>query len=102
MMTKIDLFNARNASNPVSDGLVLEVVDTGAFPDKDKDGHDVMVTALKTVSGEVYCSISANVYNSLDDLNEIIADNAGVPVKVKFIESVSGNNRKFYQVQIIQ
>lgn len=100
-MNKVDLFNARNASNPVSDGLVLDVIDTGCFQDKDKDGHDVMVTALKTVTGEVYCSISANVYNSLDDLNDILADNEGKPVKIKFIESVSGNNRKFYQVQII-
>ena len=100
-MNKIDLFNAKNSSTPIQKGQVINVIDTGSFPDKDKDGHDVTVSALKDVDGTIYCSISATVNNSLDMLNEIIEEANGQPVKVQVIEGTSNNGRNFYQLKII-
>ena len=101
-MNKIDIFNARNCSKQIEDGMTLEVVDTGSFPDVDKDGHDVTVTVLKDVNGDIYCSISATIFKSMELLNEIIAENEGKPVNVTVMKSRSQNNREFYQLKINQ
>lgn len=101
-MNKIDIFNARNCSKQIEDGMTLNIVDTGSFPDVDKDGHDVTVTVLKDIEGDIYCSISATIFKSLDLLNEIIAENQGKPINVTVMKSRSQNNREFYQLKINQ
>ena len=98
-MTKRDLFNAKNAGRKIEEGMVIDVVGVGEFPDKDKDGHDVTVTALKSKTGEIYTTISATVNNSIDLLDDIIADDNEVTVKV--IQNISNSGREFYQLQII-
>lgn len=101
-MTKVDLFNAKNSSKPVEDGLEIALVDVGSFEDVDKDSHPVTVSVLKDVSGEIYCSISATIAKSLDLLSEIIAENNGTPVKVVVVKATSNNGREFYQLKIEQ
>ena len=100
MLNKIDLFNAKNAGTPIEAGLEMTVVAVGTFPDKDKDGHDVNVSVLKTDKGDVYTTISATVSNSIDMLDDILADNGSVKVKVN--QAKSNNGRDFYQLQIIE
>lgn len=100
-MNKVDLFNARNCSEKVEGGMEISVVDVGSFRDIDKDGHEVTVSVLKAEDGSIYCSISATIAKSLDDLTDIIADNGGKGVKVKVIESKSQNGRDFFQLKII-
>ena len=43
MLSKIELFNARNASNPISSGLEINVSSVGSYEDKDRDGKPVTV-----------------------------------------------------------
>ena len=99
MFSKKELFNAKNAGRKIENGAVFTVVNVGTFPDVDKDGNDVTVTALQTDTGEIYTSISATIANSIDMLDEIIAEVGAVTVKVN--ENVSNGGRKFYQLQII-
>lgn len=100
MLNKIDLFNAKNAGTPIEAGLIMTVVAVGTFADKDKDGHDVTVSVLKCEDGNVYTTISATVSNSIDMLDDIIADNGKAKVKVN--QGTSNNGREFYQLQIIE
>ena len=103
MLNKIDLFNAKNAGTPIEAGLVMDVVAVGTFPDKDKDGHDVTVSVLKCKDGNVYTTISATVSNSIDMLDDIIADKGDDgSAKVKVNQGTSNNGREFYQLQIIE
>lgn len=99
MLSKKELFNAKNAGRKIENGAEFTVVNVGTFPDVDKDGNDVTVTALQTDTGEIYTSISATIANSIDMLDEIIAEEGAVTVKVN--ENVSNGGRKFYQLQII-
>ena len=99
MLNKIDLFNAKNAGTPIEAGLEMVVVSVGTFPDKDKDGHDVNVSVLKCEDGSVYTTISGTVSNSIDMLDDILAENKKVRVRVNQGKSNSG--REFYQLQII-
>lgn len=101
-MTSVDLFNAKNCSKAVEDGLKIEVIDVGSFEDVDKDGHPVTVSVLKDKSGEIYCSISATVAKSLDLLAQVIKEYDGKAVPIEVIKSVSSNNREFYQLKIVQ
>ena len=100
MLNKIDLFNAKNAGTPIENGLVMEVNAVGTFPDKDKDGHEVTVSVLKTVKGDVYTTISATVSNSIEMLDEILDEKGSVKIKVN--QGKSNNGREFYQLQIIE
>lgn len=99
MMTKRELFNAKNAGQKVEAGMTIEVVSVGQFADKDKDGHDVTVTAMVDKAGTVYTTISATIGNSIDLLEDILADDGSVTVKV--VQNVSNGGREFYQLQII-
>ena len=97
-MTKRDLFNARNSSKKLEAGMILTIVDCDTYGDKDKDGNDVTVSCLKSEDGDIYCCISATVAKSIDDLADIIADEAKVTVKV--IKSTSNSGREFMQLSI--
>ena len=99
MLNKIDLFNAKNAGTPIENGLEMVVTSVGTFPDKDKDGHDVTVSVLKTEDGNVYTTISATVSNSIEMLDDILKENGKVTIKVN--QAKSNNGRDFYQLQII-
>lgn len=99
MMTKRELFNAKNAGQKIEKGMIIDVVSIGQFPDKDKDGNDVTVTCLASTDGNIYTTISATIGNSVDLLEDILADEGKVTVKVN--ESKSNSGRSFYQLQII-
>lgn len=99
MLSKKELFNAKNAGRKIEDGATFTVVNVGTFPDVDKDGNPVNVTALQTDTGEIYTSISATIANSIDMLDDIIADEGSVTVQVH--ANTSNGGRKFYQLQII-
>lgn len=98
MMTKKDLFNAKNSSKQLEDGLTLKVLDTAIMSDTDKDGNEVNVGVLKTEDG-IYSTISATVINSLDMLSDIIADDGEVDVVVGVGTSKAG--RDFFMLEII-
>lgn len=97
-LTKKELFNARNNGVSISNGLEIDVVGVGTFPDTDKDGNAVNVTALKTASGEIYTTISATIFDCVDMLDEIIAEEKKAIIVVHEKESKSG--RKFLQLEI--
>lgn len=101
MLSKIELFNARNASNAISPGLEIKVVSVGSYEDTDKDGNPVIVSVLKAQDNELYTCISATVAESLEMLQDCISDSETGVVIVRVIESVSNNGRKFYQLKII-
>lgn len=98
MMTKKDLFNAKNSSKQLENGLTLKVLDTAVMQDTDKDGEVIEVGVLKTEDG-IYSTISATVINSLDMLSDIIADDGEVDVVVRVGTSNSG--RDFFMLEII-
>ena len=97
-LTKKELFNARNNGVSIANGLEIEVVGVGTFPDTDKDGNAVNVTALKTASGEIYTTISATIFDCVDMLDEIIAEEKKAIIVVH--EKESKNGRKFLQLEI--
>lgn len=97
-LTKKDLFNAKNASKQLEDGLMLKVLAVATMEDKDKDGKSVDVGVLKTEDG-IYSTISATVINSLDMLSDIIADDGEVDVVVRVGKSKS--DRDFFMLEII-
>lgn len=99
MMTKRELFNAKNAGKKIEAGLQIDVVKCGQFNDTDKDGHDVVVSALQCADGSIYTTISATISSSLGMLEDIIADEEHVIVKVN--ENTSNNGRKFFQLEIL-
>lgn len=99
MMTKRELFNAKNCGNKMEAGMEIEVKAVGTFEDHDKDGNDVTASALVSTDGSVYTAISATIADSLALLDEIISEEGAV--KVKVIEGTSGAGRKFKQLQII-
>lgn len=97
-LTKRDLFNAKNASNKIENGLTLVLVAVGSYNDTDKDGKPVKVSVLKTESGEIYTTISATISESLDDLSDIIEDEGKATVDVVTRKSSAG--REFFQLAI--
>ena len=97
-LTKRDLFNAKNASNKIENGLTLVLVAVGTYSDTDKDGKPVNVSVLKTEGGEIYTTISATISDSLDDLSDIIEDEGKVTVDVVTRKSSAG--REFFQLAI--
>lgn len=99
MMTKRELFNAKNCGNKMEAGMEIEVKSVGSFEDKDKDGNVVTASALVATDGKVYTAISATIADSLALLDEIISEEGAVTVKV--IESTSQSGRTFKQLEII-
>lgn len=99
MMTKKELFNAKNCGKKIEEGLVLKVKSVGQFDDKDKDGNDIVATALATETGEVYTCISSTVAQSIPLLEEILEEDGSVEIKV--VQGTSNGGRKFYQLQIL-
>lgn len=99
MMSKKELFNAKNNGKKIEAGLEIVVTKVGSFGDVDKDGHPVDVTALVSETGEVYTTISATVNSCIDLLSEIIDEEGKVTVQV--CKNVSNGGREFYQLSII-
>ena len=97
-LTKKDLFNAKNSSKQLEDGLMLKVLAVATMQDTDKDGDIIEVGVLKTEDG-IYSTISATVINSLDMLSDIIVDDGEVDVAVRVGTSKSGRN--FLMLEII-
>lgn len=98
-MTKRELYNAKNCGKKIEAGLHINVVSVGNFADTDKDGNNVTVTALMDKDGDIYTTISATIANSIDLLEDIIADEGCIEVVVRSNKSNGG--REFYQLQII-
>lgn len=99
MMTKRELFNAKNSGKKMEAGLQIEVKAVGTFEDTDKDGNPVTASALVSTDGSVYTAISATIANSLELLDEIISEEGAVTVTV--IEGTSSSGRTFKQLEIL-
>ncbi len=99
MMTKRELFNARNSGKKLEAGMVVEVKAVGTFDDVDKDGNEVTASALVSTDGNVYTAISATIGSSLELLDDIIMDEGAV--KLQVIEGTSSAGRTFKQLQIL-
>lgn len=97
-MTKKDLFNAKNSAHKMEKDLLITVVDCDSFKDITKDGIEVDVSVLKSETGEMFSSISKTIYQSIDMLTDIIADEGKVNVIVR--ESKSANGRDFLHLEI--
>lgn len=101
MLSKKELFNAKSSSNKVEAGLTIDVVNVGEYPDTDKDGNPVTVSVLVSKSGEVFSSISKTIHDTLDMLEDCIADSEEGCVTVEVIQSKSLSGRDFYQLRMI-
>ena len=99
MLSKKELFNAKSASEKIEKGLTINVVNVGTYADTDKDGKPVTVSVLVSDVGLSYTSISATVANSIDMLDEIIAEDGEATVEI--VENVSNSGRKFYQLKLV-
>lgn len=99
MLSKITMFNAKNAGVAIEEGMKIKVAGVGTFADKDKDGHDVTVSVLEAVDGTPYTTISGTVAKSIDMLADIIEEQGAVEVEVQ--KNTSNNGREFYQLRII-
>lgn len=95
-LTKRDLYNAKNASAKLEKGLEFVLTAVGSYPDKDKDGNEVNVTVLKAEDGTVYTTISNTIYESLDALTDILADEGKVTINVTTKKSAGG--REYFQL----
>lgn len=99
MLTKKELFNAKASSQKIEKGLQIDVVNVGSYADTDKDDNPVTVSVLVDKEGTVYTSISKTVNETLDMLEDIIADEGHALIEV--CENTSNNGRKFYQLMIL-
>ncbi|MBP3338346.1 MAG: hypothetical protein J6L69_02960 [Lachnospiraceae bacterium] len=99
MMTKKELFNAKNSGKKLEKGMQIEVKSVGTFEDTDKDGNPVKASALVASDGNVYTAISATIADSLDLLDDIISEEGAVTVEVQ--ENTSSAGRTFKQLSII-
>lgn len=100
MMTKIELFNAKNSSNMLENGMEIEIKSVGTFPEHDKDGNDVTASAFVATDGTVYTAISKTIADSVELLDEILEENGTVTIRV--ISKQSNSGREFKQLQIIE
>lgn len=98
-LTKKELYNAKNNGVKLVNGMEIEIVGVGTFPDTDNDGNAVNVTALKSKTGEMYTTISAIVYDSVEMLSEILEEDKELVICVHEKESKSGRN--FLQLEIM-
>lgn len=99
MLSKKELFNAKASSQKISEGLKIDVVNVGTYDDTDKDGNPVKVSVLVDKDGTVFTSISKTVNETLDMLDDIIADDGHALIVV--CENTSNNGRKFYQLMLL-
>lgn len=99
MLSKKELFNAKASSQKIEKGLQIDVVNVGEYADTDKDGNTVTVSVLVDKDGTVFTSISKTINETLDMLEDIIADEGHILIEV--CENTSNNNRKFYQLMIV-
>lgn len=99
MMTKKELFNAKNSGKKLEKGMQIEVKSVGTFEDTDKDGNPVKASALVATDGNVYTAISATIAESLDLLDDIISEEGAITVEVQ--ENTSSAGRTFKQLSII-
>ena len=99
MLSKKELFNAKSASVKIEKGLQIDVVNVGSYADTDKDGNPVTVSVLVNADGTVYSSISKTISDTIDMLEDIIADEGHALVEVT--ENTSNNGRKFYQLRML-
>ena len=100
MMTKVELFNAKSCGQKLEKGMKITVKSVGSFDDTDKDGNAVKASALVADDGTVYTAISATIYNSLEMLDDILAEQGTVTVEV--ISSESNSGREFKQLKIVE
>lgn len=98
-LTKKELYNAKNNGVKLENGMEIEIIGVGTFPDTDKNGNAVNVTALKSKTGEMYTTISATVYDSVEMLSEILEEDKELVICVH--EKESNNGRKFLQLEIM-
>lgn len=104
MLSKKELFNARSASEKLEAGLEIPVVNVGTYPDKDKDGNDVVVSVLVSEDGTVYAGISATVAESIPMLDELLEEakaSGEACVIVEVMEKKSNNGRNFMQLKAL-
>lgn len=104
MLSKKELFNARSASEKLEAGLEIPVVNVGTYPDKDKDGNDVVVSVLVSEDGTVYAGISATVAESIPMLDELLEEaktSGETCVIVEVMEKKSNNGRNFMQLKAL-
>ena len=99
MLSKKELFNAKASSQKIEKGLQIDVVNVGEYADTDKDGNDVTVSVLVDKDGAVFTSISKTINQSLDMLEDIIADEGHAIIEI--CENTSNSGRKFYQLMIL-
>lgn len=100
MMTKVELFNAKNDGKKIEKGTKIEVISVGTFADVDKDGHDVTVVALKDKSGDIFTSISGTIAKSVELLEEVLEERGSCTVVVN--EAKSNGGRDFYTLRIVE
>ena len=103
MLSKKELFNAKTASQELTEGLEINVKAVGTYPDKDKDGNDVTVSVLVDENGDVYAGISATVADAIPMLDEILteAEEKGETVTVEVVKNTSKSGRQFTQLRIL-
>ena len=99
MLSKKELFNAKSSSQKIEEGLQIDVVNVGSYADTDKDGNNVTVAVLVDVDGTVFSSISKTINDTLDMLEDIIADEGHALVQV--CGNTSNNGRYFYQLRML-
>lgn len=99
MLSKKELFNAKASSQKIEEGLKIDVVNVGSYDDTDKDGNPVKVSVLVDKDGTVFTSISKTVNETLEMLDDIIADDGHALIQI--CENTSNSGRKFYQLMII-
>lgn len=99
MLSKKELFNAKASSQKIEKGLQIDVVNVGSYADTDKDGNPVTVSVLVGEDGTVFTSISKTVNDTLDMLEDIIADDGHALIQV--CENTSNSGRNFYQLMIL-
>jgi hypothetical protein len=99
MLSKKELFNAKASSQKIAEGLKIDVVNVGSYDDTDKDGNPVKVSVLVDKDGTVFTSISKTVNESLDMLDDIIADDGHALIQV--CANTSNSGRNFYQLMLL-
>lgn len=108
--TKVDKFNAKNSAVAVADvlGQNLKLISATQYSDEitnletgEKEAGTVSAFKVLHDGVEVIVTTpSATVERAYDDLIEVADDNS--EVTFTFVEKKSGNNRKFYSLQLIE
>ena len=107
--TKVDKFNAKNSAVAVADvlGQNLKLISAAQYSDEIRNletGEKEVgtVSAFKVLHDGMEVIVttpSATVANAYDDLIDVANE---AEVTFTFVEKKSGNNRKFYSLQLIE